>query len=397
MQHRCRPGASPSSPRACPKAPTGSPKANPARPRSAGCSPSTASIDYRVEEGRSGARAAGAGHRRSGADRRDVPAGRGDGAGPRPGQHAGGRPRPGRDRAGGARRGQATRARQVRVTLASELAKGYPLIAAVGGAATPERAPRLIELEWGKAGDPRVAIIGKGVCFDSGGLDIKSGVGHAADEEGHGRRGPRARARPADHRREAAGPPPPAHPGGRKCGFRRAPTGPATSSSRARALFVEIDNTDAEGRLILADALARAAEDKPELIVDFATLTGAARIALGPELPALFANRDELAAAVAEAARAKSRTRCGGCRCGTPMTNAEERRRRSRQCRRARRWRAASPPRCSSSASCPTRSPGRTSIPMRGAIQPSRAVPRAATRSGLRAIFALLEGRYPPR
>ena len=63
-----------------------------------------------------------------------------------------------------------------------------------------------------------------------------------------------------------------------------------------KGLFVEIDNTDAEGRLILADALARAAEDKPELIVDFATLTGAARVALGPDLPAFFANRDELAA-----------------------------------------------------------------------------------------------------
>jgi leucyl aminopeptidase len=67
--------------------------------------------------------------------------------------------------------------------------------------------------------------------------------------------------------------------------------------------FVEIDNTDAEGRLILADALARAAEDKPELIVDFATLTGAARVALGPDLPATFANRDDLAAELESAAR----------------------------------------------------------------------------------------------
>ena len=68
-------------------------------------------------------------------------------------------------------------------------------------------------------------------------------------------------------------------------------------------LFIEIDNTDAEGRLILADALARAAEDKPELIVDFATLTGAARIALGPDLPALFANRDDLLENIEAAAR----------------------------------------------------------------------------------------------
>ena len=85
--------------------------------------------------------------------------------------------------------------------------------------------------------------------------------------------------------------------------FRAAPTARATSSNRARALFVEIDNTDAEGRLILADALTRAGEDKPELIVDFATLTGAARVALGPDLPAFFANQDELAAAAEQAAR----------------------------------------------------------------------------------------------
>jgi leucyl aminopeptidase len=70
-----------------------------------------------------------------------------------------------------------------------------------------------------------------------------------------------------------------------------------------KGLFVEVDNTDAEGRLILADALARAGEEKPELIVDFATLTGAARVALGPDLPALFASRDELAGAIEQAAR----------------------------------------------------------------------------------------------
>ena len=86
--------------------------------------------------------------------------------------------------------------------------------------------------------------------------------------------------------------------------------------------FVEIDNTDAEGRLILADALARAGEDEPELIVDFATLTGAARIALGPDLPAIFANRDDLADEPRKARHARSRTRCGGCLCGIPMTRS---------------------------------------------------------------------------
>ena len=97
------------------------------------------------------------------------------------------------------------------------------------------------------------------------------------------------------------------------------PIARATSSSRGKGRFVEIDNTDAEGRLILADALAKAAEDKPELIVDFATLTGAARTALGPDLPAFFVNRDDLAGEL-EPRRAKSTTRSGACRCGTPMT-----------------------------------------------------------------------------
>ena len=102
--------------------------------------------------------------------------------------------------AGCARRSQATVGAQLRVTAGNDLAEGYPLIAAVGGAATPDRAPRLIELEWGKPGDPRVAIVGKGVCFDSGGLDLKPAQRHAADEEGHGRRSACARAGAADHR-----------------------------------------------------------------------------------------------------------------------------------------------------------------------------------------------------
>ena len=97
------------------------------------------------------------------------------------------------------------------------------------------------------------------------------------------------------------------------------PTGPATSSKSRKGMFVEIDNTDAEGRLILADALASAAEDKPELIVDFATLTGAARVALGPDLPAFFANRTS-SRPKPWPRRATSRTPCGECRCGSPTT-----------------------------------------------------------------------------
>ncbi len=190
----------------------------------------------------------------------------------------------------------------VRVTSGEELAKGYPLIAAVGRAATPERAPRLIELEWGKAGNPRIAIVGKGVCFDSGGLDLKQpswmrnmkkDMGGAAHALALARLVSMARLPVRLHlliptvENAVSG-----------AAYR-----PGDIVRSRKGEFVEIDNTDAEGRLILADALTRAGEDKPELIVDFATLTGAARTALGPDLPATFVNRDDLAGDIESAAR----------------------------------------------------------------------------------------------
>jgi len=189
---------------------------------------------------------------------------------------------------------------QARVTSGKDLADGYPLIAAVGAAATEARAPRLIELEWGKPDDPRVAIVGKGVCFDSGGLDLKTAGGMRLMKKDMGG---------AAHAIALA----------RLVIVERLPVRlhllvPAVENAVSSAAyrpgdiiksrkgsFVEIDNTDAEGRLILADALTRAAESMPELIVDFATLTGAARIALGPDLPAFFASDDRLAASAAEA------------------------------------------------------------------------------------------------
>jgi leucyl aminopeptidase len=186
---------------------------------------------------------------------------------------------------------------QVRVTAGDELAKGYPLIAAVGGAATPERAPRLIELEWGKPEDPRVAIVGKGVCFDSGGLDLKSAGGMRLmkkDMGGAAHALALARLVIAERLPVRLHLLIPAVENAVSGGAYR----PGDIVKSRKGIFVEIDNTDAEGRLILADALSRAAEDEPELIVDFATLTGAARIALGPDLPALFANVDELASVV---------------------------------------------------------------------------------------------------
>jgi leucyl aminopeptidase len=191
---------------------------------------------------------------------------------------------------------------QLRVTKGDDLAEGYPLIATVGEAATAERAPRLIEFEWGKPGDPRIAIVGKGVCFDSGGLDLKPASGMRLMKKDMGG---------AAHALAVA----------RLIIAERLPIQlhlliPAVENAVSGAayrpgdivksrkgMFVEIDNTDAEGRLILADALTRAVEGNPELIVDFATLTGAARVALGPELPAFFANSDELASSTEQASR----------------------------------------------------------------------------------------------
>jgi len=189
----------------------------------------------------------------------------------------------------------------VTVTSGDELTRGYPMIAAVGRAATPARAPRLIELTWGKPDAPRLAVIGKGVCFDSGGLDLKPASGMRLMKKDMGG---------AAHALALA----------RLITAERWPVRlhlliPAVENAVAGDAFrpgdvlvsrsgqtVEIDNTDAEGRLILGDALTRAAEDQPELIVDFATLTGAARVALGPDLPATFVNDDALAGELADAA-----------------------------------------------------------------------------------------------
>ncbi|WP_290890166.1 leucyl aminopeptidase family protein, partial [Arenimonas sp.] len=172
------------------------------------------------------------------------------------------------------------------------LAKNFPAIHAVGRAS--HRAPRLVELNWGNDAHPRLAIVGKGVCFDTGGLDIKGAdgmrnmkkdMGGAAHALGLARvvmalKLPVRLQLLVPAVENAIGP----------NAFR-----PGEVLATRLGLSVEVDNTDAEGRLVLCDALAYAAESKPALLMDFATLTGAARIALGPDLPALFANDDVLA------------------------------------------------------------------------------------------------------
>jgi leucyl aminopeptidase len=189
------------------------------------------------------------------------------------------------------------------VTVGETLEKNFPLVAAVG-AGSP-RSARLIDIAWGNDGDPKITLVGKGVCFDTGGLDIKNDTGmlNMKKDMAGG-----ATALALAHMIMA-----------RKLKVRLRVIVPAVENSisgtsfRPRDIYtsrkgisVEIGNTDAEGRLVLADALALADEEKPALVVDFATLTGAARVALGPEVSPFFTDDDALAGELAGHAAAEN-------------------------------------------------------------------------------------------
>jgi leucyl aminopeptidase len=177
------------------------------------------------------------------------------------------------------------------------LKKNFPLVYAVGQGS--ERAPRLVEFTWGKPSHPKVTLVGKGVCFDTGGLDIKPdaamllmkkdmGGSAASLALAHMIMGAKLKVRlrviiPAVENSISG------------IAFR-----PGDIFKSRKGITVEIGNTDAEGRLVLADALALADEEKPELMIDFATLTGAARVALGPEIPPAFTHDDALWNALAK-------------------------------------------------------------------------------------------------
>lgn len=182
------------------------------------------------------------------------------------------------------------------------LEANFPAIHAVGRASTEE--PRLLSLTWGNPTHPKVTLVGKGVCFDSGGLDIKPAsamrlmkkdMGGAAQVLGLAQWLMTKNVPiylqvliPAVENAISSN------------AYR-----PGDVLTMRNGLTVEVDNTDAEGRLILADALVKACEDKPALLVDFATLTGAARVAVGTEISALFTNDDQVAAALYDASIAK--------------------------------------------------------------------------------------------
>jgi leucyl aminopeptidase len=186
------------------------------------------------------------------------------------------------------------------VVTGDALREGYPAIHAVGRAA--ESAPRLVDFSWGDPGAPRVTLVGKGVCFDSGGLDIKGAPGMLLMKKDMG--GAACVLALARIVMESALPVRlrvliPAVENAISGGAYR----PGDVLGTRNGLTVEVGNTDAEGRLVLCDALAAAGADKPDLLVDLATLTGAARVALGPELPALFGNRTATVDALARHGR----------------------------------------------------------------------------------------------
>jgi len=180
------------------------------------------------------------------------------------------------------------------------LAKNFPMIHAVGRAS--DKAPRLIDMAWGDRNAPKVTLVGKGVCFDTGGLDIKPSssmllmkkdMGGAANVLGLSSMIMTSRLKvrlrvliPAVENAISGN------------AFR-----PGDVLQSRKGQTVEIGNTDAEGRLVLADALALADEEEPEILVDMATLTGAARVALGPDLPPFYTDDDRFASDLAAAAR----------------------------------------------------------------------------------------------
>jgi leucyl aminopeptidase len=189
---------------------------------------------------------------------------------------------------------------KLRVVSGKALEKGFPMIHAVGKASP--RSPRLIDFSWGPARAPKVTLVGKGVCFDTGGLDIKPASGMALMKKDMGGAANvlglaqmimaanlKVRLRvliPAVENSIAGN------------AFR-----PGDVLTSRKGITVEIGNTDAEGRLVLGDALALADEEQPDLLIDMATLTGAARVALGPDLPPFYTDDEALAEAIAKAGR----------------------------------------------------------------------------------------------
>ncbi len=191
---------------------------------------------------------------------------------------------------------------KIRVIVGKELLKqNYPTIHAVGRASVSP--PCLIDLRWGRPSDPKVTLVGKGVIFDSGGLDIKSANGMLLMKKDMG-----GAAIALGLARAIMDAELPVRLRLLIPAVENAVSGnalhPLDVITTRKGITVEVGNTDAEGRLILSDALAEASTESPELLVDFATLTGSARVALGTEVPALFSNDDAVAEGILASAEA---------------------------------------------------------------------------------------------
>ncbi len=193
---------------------------------------------------------------------------------------------------------------ECRILVGEELLRqNFPLIHEVGKGSARE--PRLIDMRWGKRGAPRVTLVGKGVCFDTGGLDIKPSSGMILMKKDMG-----GAALTLALARMLMGADAPVDLRLLIPAVENSISGrsyrPSDVLRSRKGLTVEVGNTDAEGRLVLADALAAADDEQPDLLIDLATLTGAARVALGPELPAIYSNPPELAEQLRQAGDAES-------------------------------------------------------------------------------------------
>jgi leucyl aminopeptidase len=285
-----------------------------------------------------------------------------------------------------------THGAKLAVTKGEALEREYPMVHAVGRAAARTHAPRLLHLTWGDEKAPVLAIVGKGVCFDSGGLDIKPASGMLLMKKDMGG---------AAHALALAG-----LVMGAGLKVRLHCLVPAVENAIAgnafrpgdvlksrKGLTVEIGNTDAEGRLILGDALTRASEESPELIIDFATLTGAARVAVGPDLPPCSRAATRPPRRCSPPAR-RTTIRAGGCRSTSPTPNGSSPTSPTPTTRTATVLPARASRRCSSTSSWVRTSTGGTSTRSPGVPPPSPGRPKGGDALGLRAAWHMLRERF---
>ena len=374
-------------PACCRPAPIASPMRRKTRgsPRSPSRSAPTASPAIaRARTRRREARPAGR-HRRRGPVRDR----RGGDAGARPHQHA-------IERHGTRRTRRAARAlakrHGARIAVPSPATncsrENFPLIHAVGRALGARAAADRFAL--GRSESIRRSRWSARACASTpAGSTSSPKAGMLQHEEGHGRRGHRACARAHDHGPQAPGLAARAHPGGGEFDLRHRLPPARCLSARARASRVEIGNTDAEGRLILADALALADEEKPELLIDFATLTGAARVALGPELAAVLHRRRALAARHDAPCRGRERSAVAHAAVAALRGDAGFQGRRHQQRRRPAASPARSPARCSCASLSTAPRPGCISTSMPGRRRRSPARPEGGECQAARALYAL--------